>query len=41
MSGMEALVKRGVEEAQLKSVKVIDGAKAGVEILAGLARLQY
>ncbi|TFK21159.1 hypothetical protein FA15DRAFT_672784 [Coprinopsis marcescibilis] len=39
MAGMEGLVKKGVEEAGLPPVRVIDGAKAGVEFLAGLARL--
>jgi Asp/Glu/hydantoin racemase len=41
MSGMEDLVKAGVGEAGFPPVKVIDGAKAGVELLAGLARLRY
>jgi len=36
---MEELVKEGVAEAHLPPVRVVDGAKAGVQILAGLARL--
>ncbi|KAF8962713.1 Asp/Glu/hydantoin racemase [Flammula alnicola] len=39
MAGMEALVQQGVAEAGLPPVRVVDGAKAGVQILAGLARL--
>ncbi|THH04726.1 hypothetical protein EW145_g5310 [Phellinidium pouzarii] len=39
MAGMEGLVKQGVREAGLGEVKVIDGAKAGVELLTGIARL--
>ncbi|KAF5327630.1 hypothetical protein D9619_004323 [Psilocybe cf. subviscida] len=39
MAGMEGLVKQGVEEAGFNPVRVVDGAKAGVQILAGLARL--
>ncbi|KAH8117251.1 hypothetical protein DFH11DRAFT_1573993 [Phellopilus nigrolimitatus] len=39
MAGMEELVKEGVREATLGEVQVVDGAKAGVEILAGLARI--
>lgn len=39
MAGMEWLVKEGVREAGLGEVKVVDGAKAGVHFLAGLARL--
>jgi Asp/Glu/hydantoin racemase len=39
MAGMEGVVKEGVREAGLGEVKVVDGAKAGVEFLAGLARL--
>jgi Asp/Glu/hydantoin racemase len=38
MAGMETLVKAGVREAGLGEVRVVDGAKAGVEVLAGLAR---
>jgi len=40
MAGMEELVKEGVREAGFGSVRVVDGAKAGVHFLAGLARLQ-
>jgi hypothetical protein len=36
---MEELVKGAVRDAGLGEVKVVDGAKAGVEFLAGLARL--
>ncbi|RXW20373.1 hypothetical protein EST38_g5478 [Candolleomyces aberdarensis] len=39
MAGMEELVKGAVRDAKLGDVKVVDGAKAGVEFLAGLARL--
>ncbi|KJA22950.1 hypothetical protein HYPSUDRAFT_138538 [Hypholoma sublateritium FD-334 SS-4] len=39
MAGMEPLVHQGVAEAGLGPVRVVDGAKAGVQILAGLARL--
>ncbi|KAF9496930.1 hypothetical protein BDN71DRAFT_1468196 [Pleurotus eryngii] len=38
MSGMEDLVKAGVAEAGGRPVAVIDGAKAGVQVLAGLVR---
>ncbi|KAF4565457.1 hypothetical protein EYR36_002028 [Pleurotus pulmonarius] len=38
MSGMEDLVKAGVTEAGGRPVIVIDGAKAGVQVLAGLVR---
>lgn len=38
MAGMEKLVQEGVREAGLGEVTVIDGAKAGLEILAGLSR---
>jgi Asp/Glu/hydantoin racemase len=41
MTGMEEVVKQGVREAGLGEVKVIDGAKAGVELLAGLVRGRY
>ena len=40
MAGMEGMIKEGVREAGLGEVKVVDGAKAGVELLAGLVRLQ-
>lgn len=36
---MEDLVQQGVIEAGLEPVRVVDGAKAAVQILAGLARL--
>ncbi|KAI5124352.1 hypothetical protein M0805_008959 [Coniferiporia weirii] len=39
MAGMEELVKQGVREAGLGEVQVVDGAKAGIEILAGLVRI--
>jgi len=39
MAGMEQLVRQSVVDAGLKPVKVVDGARAGVEILAGLVRL--
>jgi hypothetical protein len=39
MAGMEQLVRQSVVGAGLKAVKVVDGARAGVEILAGLVRL--
>ncbi|KAF8150607.1 Asp/Glu/hydantoin racemase [Crassisporium funariophilum] len=39
MVGMEELVKQGVLDAGLQPVRIVDGAKAGVQILAGLARL--
>lgn len=41
MAGMEWLVKQGVSEAGLGEVKVVDGAKAGIEMLAGIVRLAY
>lgn len=39
MAGMENTVKKGVEEAGFPPVRIVDGAKAGVQFLAGLARL--
>ncbi|ETW79773.1 hypothetical protein HETIRDRAFT_49067 [Heterobasidion irregulare TC 32-1] len=39
MAGMEVLVQQGVAEAGLKSVRIVDGAKAGVQFLASLIRL--
>lgn len=39
MTGMESVVKQGVADAGLQPVRVVDGAKAGVQFLAGLARL--
>ena len=38
MAGMEGWVKEGVRDAGLGKVIVVDGAKAGVEVLAGLVR---
>lgn len=40
---MEPLVRQGIQEAggSLDKVWVIDGAKAGVQLLTGLARSQY
>ncbi|KAF6757051.1 Asp/Glu/hydantoin racemase [Ephemerocybe angulata] len=39
MAGMEPLVRNAVTDAGLGQVRVVDGAKAGVQFLAGLARL--
>ncbi|KAJ7275280.1 Asp/Glu/hydantoin racemase [Mycena haematopus] len=39
MAGMEALVQSGVKEKGSKPVKVVDGNKAGVEMVAALVRL--
>ncbi|PPQ91020.1 hypothetical protein CVT25_013945 [Psilocybe cyanescens] len=39
MAGMEEWVEQGVVEAGMGPIRVVDGAKAGVQILAGLARL--
>ena len=39
MAGMEGLVQEGVKESGLPPVRIVDGAKAGVQLLAGLARL--
>ncbi|KAN0060146.1 Protein dcg1 [Thecaphora frezii] len=42
MAGMESLVRQGVKESGLGSnVAVIDGAKAAIQIAAGLARSHY
>ncbi|PWN53903.1 hypothetical protein IE53DRAFT_309360 [Violaceomyces palustris] len=42
MAGMEELVRQGVKEAGYSSnISVIDGAKAGIQILSGLARSSY
>ncbi|KAF8621410.1 hypothetical protein AX15_007822 [Amanita polypyramis BW_CC] len=41
MAGMEKVVQDGVVAAGLKPVKVVDGARAGVELLAGLVRLSW
>jgi len=38
MAGMEGVVKESVREAGLGEVRVVDGAKAGVEVLVGLVR---
>lgn len=38
MTGMDPLVKSSVTEAGLHAVDVVDGAKAGAELLTGLAR---
>ncbi|KAJ6574865.1 Asp/Glu/hydantoin racemase [Mycena capillaripes] len=40
MAGMEELVQTGVKEAGFGRVQVVDGNKAGVELVAVLARLQ-
>lgn len=39
MAGMESLVQQGVKEAGHAPVRIIDGARAGVEFLASLLRL--
>ncbi|KAJ7783526.1 Asp/Glu/Hydantoin racemase-domain-containing protein [Mycena maculata] len=39
MAGMQNLVQSGVEEGGFKAVRVADGNKAGVEMLAALVRL--
>jgi hypothetical protein len=39
MAGMEELVQKAVEEAELPPVHVLDGGLAGVEALAALIRL--
>lgn len=43
MAGMESLVKQGIVDAggSPERVWVIDGAKAGVQLLAGMARCRY
>ncbi|SPO26894.1 related to DCG1 - involved in nitrogen-catabolite metabolism [Ustilago trichophora] len=41
MTGMEGLVRRACAEVGEQEVAVIDGAKAGMQILAGLARVNY
>ncbi|TFK47607.1 hypothetical protein OE88DRAFT_1714467 [Heliocybe sulcata] len=38
MAGMERMVKSAVQSAGLPPVEVVDGAKAGIELLSGLAR---
>ncbi|KAF9007626.1 hypothetical protein BDQ17DRAFT_1351032 [Cyathus striatus] len=40
MTGMEKLVQQGVLDAELPPVKVVDGAKAGLQMVASLARLK-
>ncbi|KAM0746365.1 hypothetical protein T439DRAFT_319029 [Meredithblackwellia eburnea MCA 4105] len=40
MAGMEGVIKDGVRAAGLGEVRVVDGAKAGIEVLAGLVRMQ-
>lgn len=39
MAGMEPLVQQGVKEAGHAPVRIVDGARAGVEFLASLLRL--
>lgn len=39
MAGMESLVQQGVKEAGHAPVRIVDGARAGVEFLASLLRL--
>ncbi|SNX85389.1 related to DCG1 - involved in nitrogen-catabolite metabolism [Melanopsichium pennsylvanicum] len=41
MTGMEGLVREACDEVGEENVAVIDGAKAGMQILAGLARVNY
>ncbi|KAK0565564.1 dal80p-controlled protein [Tilletia horrida] len=43
MTGMEAIVRQGAQSALKpgKQVAVIDGCKAGVQLLAGLAACRY
>ncbi|SJX62680.1 related to DCG1-involved in nitrogen-catabolite metabolism [Sporisorium reilianum f. sp. reilianum] len=41
MTGMEPLVRAACEGVGETDVKVVDGAKAGLQILAGLARVDY
>lgn len=36
---MEEVLRKAVREAGLGNIQVVDGAKAGVQFLAGLARL--
>lgn len=40
MTGMEGWVKEACAEVGTK-VRVVDGAKAGLQVLAGLARMGY
>lgn len=41
MTGFESLVRLACDEVGCTGVKVVDGAKAGLQILAGLARVNY
>ena len=41
MTGMEKLVRSACAEVGEDNVAVIDGAKAGLQVLAGLARVNY
>lgn len=41
MTGMEPLVRNACSQVGQHGVAVIDGAKAGLQILAGLARVNY
>ncbi|TKY86291.1 hypothetical protein EX895_005116 [Sporisorium graminicola] len=41
MTGMEPLVSEACRQVGEENVKVVDGAKAGLQILAGLARVNY
>lgn len=41
MTGMEPLVRAACKEVGEDNIKVVDGAKAGLQILAGLARVNY
>lgn len=43
MAGMESIVKQGILDAggSPEKIWVVDGAKAGVQILNGLARCRY
>lgn len=39
MAGMKEFVQRGVKESGLLLGRIVDGAKASVQLLAGLAGL--
>ncbi|SAM83142.1 related to DCG1-involved in nitrogen-catabolite metabolism [Ustilago bromivora] len=41
MTGMEAVVQEGCKEVGVEGIKVVDGALAGMQLLAGLGRLKY
>lgn len=41
MTGMEGLVREGCREEGEEGVAVVDGAKAGIQLLAGLGRVNY